>query len=94
MPKKTIALALAVLAILQAGAQGTSAPGVDHSYKPMVVKLDEKGQKFIRLITWHQMWISHIENNPGTLDVNGNFQKNTNDMAIRRSRFLVQAHRP
>ncbi len=91
MPKKTIALALAVCAFIKAGAQGNATPGVDHSYKPMVLKLDEKGQKFIRFITWHQMWITHVENNPGTLDVNGNFQKNSNDMAIRRSRFLIQA---
>lgn len=91
MSKKTIALALAVFAILQAGAQGNASPGIDHSYKPMVLKLDDKGQKFIRLITWHQMWITHVENNPGTLDINGNYQKNSNDMAIRRSRFLIQA---
>lgn len=72
-------------------AQGNATSGIDHSYKPMVLKLDEKGQKFIRLITWHQMWITHTSNNPGTLDINGKVQNNATDMAIRRSRFLVQA---
>lgn len=71
-------------------AQGNT-PGIDHSYKPMMIKLDEKGQKFIRFITWHQMWVSHTINNPGTLDVNGKVQKNATDIAIRRSRFLIQA---
>lgn len=91
MFKKTIALASALFAATQLFAQGNAAPGIDHSYKPMMIKLDEKGQKFIRFITWHQMWITHTENNPGTLDVNGKVQKSATDMAIRRSRFLVQA---
>jgi len=91
MFKKTIALASALFAAMQLFAQGNAAPGIDHSYKPMTIKLDEKGQKFIRFITWHQMWITHTENNPGTLDVNGKVQKSATDMAIRRSRFLVQA---
>lgn len=61
------------------------------SYRPMTLKLDEKGQKFIRLITWHQMWLTHTINNPGTLDINGKVQKSASDIAIRRSRFLIQA---
>lgn len=91
MLRKTIASVLVMMAAYGLSAQGTSVPGVDHSYKPMLLKLDEKGSKFIRLITWHQMWITHTANNPGTLDVNGNVQKSATDMAIRRSRFLVQA---
>ena len=91
MFKKTIALASAIFAATQMFAQGNATPGIDHSYKPMMIKLDEKGQKFIRFITWHQMWITHTSNNPGTLDVNGKVQKSATDMAIRRSRFLVQA---
>lgn len=72
-------------------AQGNSQPAVDHSYKPMTLKLDEKGNKFIRMITWHQVWVSHTRNNPGTLDVNGTIQQSTTDVSIRRSRFLIQA---
>jgi hypothetical protein len=91
MLKKLIAIASCVLATVQVNAQVDSVPAIDHSYKPIIWKLDAKGQKFIRLITWHQMWITHTENNPGTLDVNGNAQKSTTDLALRRSRFLVQA---
>jgi len=97
MLTKTIALACTVFATLQLHAQGntttpaTAAPAIDHSYKPITLKLDEKGQKFIRFITWHQMWVTHTSNNPGTLDVNGKVQNSATDMAIRRSRFLVQA---
>ena len=91
MLQKTIALALTILCSGSLLAQGNANPGVDHSYKPMMMKLDEKGTKFIRLITWHQMWITHTSNNPGTLDVNGEPQKSATDMSIRRSRFLIQA---
>ena len=92
MFKRLLSLTIAVssLAAARLYAQGTNAPGIDHSYKPIVLKLDEKGQKFIRFITWHQIWASYTNNNPGTLDINGKVQKNATDIAIRRSRFLVQ----
>lgn len=71
--------------------KGMLAQNIDHSYKPMTLKLDESGQKFIRLITWHQIWMSYTQNNPGTVDVNGKAQNASTDIGIRRSRFLVQA---
>ena len=58
MLKKTIVLVACFLLPGWLIAQGNATPGVDHSYKPMTLKLDEKGTKFIRLITWHQMWVS------------------------------------
>ncbi|MBP6430287.1 MAG: hypothetical protein KA319_00795 [Ferruginibacter sp.] len=92
MLKKTIAFMCGnFFAILVYAQQVNPVTGVDYSYKPMVLKLDDKGQKFIRLITWHQIWATHTNNNPGTLDINGNVQKNATDIALRRSRFLVQA---
>lgn len=70
----------------------------DHSYKPLTLKLNESGSKYIRFITWHQFWITATQNNPGTKDVNGNLIDGTNgskswssDIALRRSRFLVVA---
>ncbi|MFT3846520.1 MAG: hypothetical protein QM725_15790 [Lacibacter sp.] len=80
-----------VFSVAQTMAQGTQNPSIDHSYKPMMIKLDDKGQKFIRFITWHQIWASYTNNNPGTLDINGNVQKSNADISIRRSRVLIQA---
>jgi hypothetical protein len=82
----------ATLATAQApAAQPAPAPAIDHSYKPMTLKLNESGSKYIRFLTWHQVWTSFTENNPGTTDVNGNdiSGKYTFDVAMRRSRFLV-----
>ena len=66
------------------------AQNVDHSYKPLTLKLDEKGSKFLRIITWHQMWVSSTQNNPGTVDINNKAQTNSTDFGIRRSRILLQ----
>ena len=68
-----------------------SPPPVDHSYKPMTLKLDDSGKKFLRIITWHQFWASYTQNNPGTLDINGKVAESTTDIALRRSRILLQA---
>lgn len=69
----------------------TPAPPADHSYKPMTLKLNEDGSKYIRFITWHQFWATFTQNNPGTTDINGNQQSSTFDLALRRSRFLAYA---
>jgi hypothetical protein len=68
-------------------------PAVDHSYKPMTLKLTEDGKKFVRLITWHQVWFTATQNNPGTKDINGKDIGDTwsTNLALRRSRFLVHA---
>lgn len=96
-------LSIASLSYSKIDAQTTSTtpaapPKVDHSYKPMTLKLSDDGKKFIRFITWHQIWVTATQNNPDTKDVNGNLIDGTNgskswtgDVAIRRSRFLVHA---
>ncbi len=70
-----------------------SVPKVDMSYKPLMLKLNDKGDKYIRFIMWHQMWATFTQNNPGTIDVNGTnvSDKWSFDAAIRRSRFLAYA---
>ena len=64
---------------------------VDHSYKPLTLKLDKSGKKYIRFITWQQFWAKSTENNPGTVDVEGNPMDNSLDFGLRRSRFLFYA---
>lgn len=77
--------------VAQAPTTAPEKPAIDHSYKPLILKLDEKGDKYIRFITWHQFWISFTENNPGTTDANGQLQDKAFDVALRRSRFLTYA---
>lgn len=98
----TIALTLFASASNAIG-QATPAPAaqaapaqpkpVDHSYKPLTLKLNEDGSKYVRFIMWHQVWATATQNNPGTLDVNGKDigDKWTGDVAMRRSRFLAYA---
>jgi hypothetical protein len=70
-----------------------SVPKVDMTYKPLTLKLNDKGDKYIRFIIWNQIWASYTENNPGTADVNGAAigGKWTFDAALRRSRILMMA---
>lgn len=64
---------------------------VDHTYKPLTLKLNDEGSKFIRFIVWNQMWARVIENNPGTLGVNGVPSNTSSDIGIRRARVLAYA---
>ena len=57
---------------------------IDKSYQPLVLKLDESGEKFVRFVMWHQFWLT--SNNLAADQ--GNFQI---DPSIRRSRFLAYA---
>lgn len=86
--------------LLMAGlsANGQEAPVEDHTYKPLTLKLNDSGSKYVRFIMWHQFWATATQNNPGTRDVNGNLIDGTNgssawstDIALRRSRFLAYA---
>jgi len=56
----------------------------DHSYKPLTVKLDESGSKYVRFILWHQIWST--SNNLAADD--SKFRMST---SIRRSRLLAFA---
>lgn len=73
-------------------------PATDHSYTPLILKLNESGSKYIRFMTWHQFWVAATQNNPGTRDVNDQLIDGTNgtsswstDIALRRSRLLMVA---
>lgn len=54
----------------------------DRSYKPLTLKLNESGSKYLRFITWHQIWAE-----------DGNLSDETSgfSMRVRRSRFLTYA---
>ncbi|MBP7511383.1 MAG: hypothetical protein KA981_05600, partial [Bacteroidia bacterium] len=57
--------AICMLQIAGLKAQGTEGYG-----SGMRVNLDSSGQKYLRIINWHQVWLRQMDNNPGTL-VNG-----------------------
>jgi hypothetical protein len=46
-------------------------PAPDYSYKPLTLKLNDDGSKYVRFIMWHQFWVSATQNNPGTRNLNG-----------------------
>ncbi|EIM77197.1 hypothetical protein A3SI_07954 [Nitritalea halalkaliphila LW7] len=64
---------------------------VDHTYKPLTLKLSDDGSKYIRFLVWNQMWARVTENNPGTMGVDGTPRNVTPDIGIRRARVLAYA---
>ncbi|PIY10813.1 MAG: porin [Flexibacter sp. CG_4_10_14_3_um_filter_32_15] len=64
---------------------------IDHSYKPLTLKLDESGNKYIRFLTWHQFWTRSTQNNPNSIGIDGNPSTSTFDIGLRRSRVLMYA---
>ncbi len=80
---KTLFLSLLSVLLLLGFCSTTFAQeDVDHSYKPLKLKLNEKGDKYIRFIMWHQLWLT--SNN--LTEENSNLQMS---VSIRRSRFLA-----
>lgn len=81
LPLLAFCLSVSLTALSQENAEK---PEVDHSYKPLTLKLSEDGKKYVRFIIWHQMWLT--SNN---LSVDGATTQFTT--SIRRSRFLAFA---
>lgn len=82
-------LLLGLLTLLLAWRTPTSfAQGTDNYGAGLKINLDTTGKKFVRILTWHQVWIRHNENNPGST-INGEKTGSQWDMSLRRSRFLV-----
>jgi len=51
------------------------------------INFDTTGQRYLRVINWHQFWLRYTENNPCSV-INGAPINNQFDVAIRRSRFI------
>jgi hypothetical protein len=67
------------------GAQGSTEYGAG-----LKININQDGSKYLRLITWNQIWNRYQQNNPGSI-VNGEVNKNTWDIGARRLRLLVYA---
>src|SRR5688500_4577180 len=85
--KKLLQIAVAglMLCCISGGAfaQGSTLYG-----SGMKVPLNEDGSKYIRFITWHQVWVRYNENNTGSIR-NREPRDHTFDVGLRRSRFLL-----
>lgn len=57
----------------------------------MKVNISPDGSKYLRFLTWHQIWTRYSQNNTGTERAPGKLQDDQVDFAIRRSRLIVLA---
>lgn len=69
---------------LSANGQNEVNSEIDHAYKPLLLKLSEDGNKYVRFIMWHQIWATtnNLSNEGSRLQITP---------GIRRSRFLAYA---
>jgi hypothetical protein len=86
--KKNLQLLLLSGCLLSGILHNVKAQGTDGYGAGIKVALDTTGKKYIRILNWHQVWVRHNENNPGST-VNGTPEESQWDMGLRRSRFLL-----
>lgn len=98
-----ITLLIFCFAVISSSAQeSTDSSEVSHEYevafdesvepfRPALFKLSKSGDRYLRFIFWNQIWARAIENNPGTVGVDGQPVDWTTDLGIRRARMLAYA---
>ncbi|WP_375415951.1 hypothetical protein [uncultured Hymenobacter sp.] len=75
-----------------AGSAATPTPTESVPYGAgMKVNLSPDGSKYLRFLTWSQIWTRYTENNTGTLRAPAKPQSDQIDFALRRTRFIVLA---
>ena len=57
----------------------------------MKVNISPDGSKYLRFLSWHQVWTRYTENNSNTQRAAGKPQADQVDFALRRSRLIVLA---
>lgn len=87
MNKNNILLVWALLWALVVSTKPARAQGSELYGSGIKFKLNEDGSKYMRFITWHQVWVRYNQNNSGS-SRQGVSQAETFDIGIRRSRFL------
>ena len=90
MNKRNLLRRLAGLALLGLSGLPAAAQGSETYGGGIKLNANPEGTKYIRFITWHQMWGRYIQNNPGTT-FNGSGEDWSYDVGLRRSRFLAYA---
>jgi hypothetical protein len=83
----SIRLRLLMLCLLLGVSHLSQAQGSELYGSGIKFKLNEDGSKYMRFITWHQVWARYTQNNEGSARQGVN-QNETFDIGVRRSRFL------
>jgi hypothetical protein len=75
-----------------AGSAATPTPTESVPYGAgMKINISPDGSKYLRFLTWHQVWTRYTENNSNTLRAPGKPQYDQFDVALRRSRMILLA---
>ena len=80
----SIVAVLSIIFFTSSITQAQVLPKEETAYKPMILKFDEDGSKYLRFIMWHQVWLT----SSNLSSENTNVQLHP---SLRRSRFLAYA---
>lgn len=61
------------------------------TYKPIKINLSEDGAYYLRTLIWAQIWMTHVDNNPGTIGYDLKPDNTSTNIGIRRARMLFWA---
>lgn len=78
---------LFILFVMIAFSNVSNAQGSDLYGSGLKIKFNDDGSKYLRVISWAQVWTRYNNNNEGTLR-NGAAADNTFDIGLRRARML------
>ncbi len=68
---------------------------IDHSYKPMTLKMSEDGSKYMRFITWQQFWLTsqNLSNNNADFKVSPSISRSRLLWFVQAfSKFIILIH--
>ncbi len=92
MKKSTLILVAALFLIYDTMAQEkTELKEESRQYKPIKLNVTKDGAYFLRVLTWAQIWTTHVDNNPGTLGYDLKPDNSSTNIGIRRARMLFWA---
>lgn len=83
--KPILLLVMLLAATLVVRAQGSGPYG-----SGIKIPIGVDSSKYLRVISWHQVWVRHNDNNAPSLH-RGNGEPSTFDIGLRRSRILFLA---
>jgi len=92
MNKSILILVVALFILNDSMAQEkTESKKEQQKYKPIKINLTKDGTYYLRVLTWAQIWTTHVDNNPGTLGYDLEPDNSSTNIGIRRARMLFWA---
>ena len=92
--RKSILILVAVTFLINGNAMAqekSESKTEPQAYKPIKINVTKDGSYYLRVLTWAQIWTTHVDNNPGTIGYDLKPDNSSTNVGIRRARMLFWA---